>query len=175
MHSISLLHDLPLPALAVIYQHCDGASRTALLRVSAGCLDWVLREARSIVLKVPNRYNTGARKPLARLLNRACTQSAGNLALCMDFSLAGNKKTTRNNQLSDLLEPGIQQSGWTSVATLVLEVRRACEAKLGNAQARSVGNHQQLTTPCAVCRDPLAPAHLPSCLPLPSQHYSSWS
>jgi hypothetical protein len=126
---MNLLVDLPLPALALIYQHCDHASRKTLPRVSAGCRNWVLREARLIVLKLPSTTTTAARKPLARLLNGACTESTCSLTLWLDFSrLVGPHKSSLNRLLADLLEPSIQQSGWASVATLVLTVRRAVRA-----------------------------------------------
>jgi hypothetical protein len=122
--SINLLLDLPLPALALIYHHCTVRSRNALLRVSTGCRDLVLREARSINLQLPSTITTAARKPLARLLNRACNLSAGSLMLCLDFSWMQGSKIG----LADLLKAGIQQSGWSTVATLVLEVRWNCNA-----------------------------------------------
>jgi hypothetical protein len=118
-HSTSLLLDLPLPALALIYQHCDDESRKALLRVSAGCRDWVLREARSISIELKPSIIAAARKPLARLLNRACTQSESGLSLCLHF---GHHEGQTSKLLADLLKPGIQQSGWVSVAKLVLKV-----------------------------------------------------
>jgi hypothetical protein len=118
-HCMKLLH-LPLPALALIYHHCGCEGRKALLGVSAGCRDWVLRETRSIALKLPTV--TAARKPLARLLNRACNLADRSLGLCLDFRRGGHKKS---RLLADLLEPGIQQYGWISVAKLVLKVRRA--------------------------------------------------
>jgi hypothetical protein len=45
--------------------------------------------------------------------------------VCLDFSQAEDKKSSRSRLLADLLEPGIQQSGWDAVAKLVLKVRRA--------------------------------------------------
>jgi hypothetical protein len=119
-HSINLL-DLPLPALALIYQHCDDAARKALLCVSAGCQEWVLREARSIKLVLPSTSTTATRKPLARLLNRACNASACSLTLCLDIRHVGDQQDS--GLVADLLQPGIQQSGWASVAKLVLQVR----------------------------------------------------
>jgi hypothetical protein len=116
-HSINLL-DLPLPALALIYQHCS-TGRKALLGVSAGCRDWVLREARSIVLRAPSTFQTATRKPLARLLNRACNTTACSLTLILNF----REVEHQSRLLADLLKHGSQQSGWASVTKLVLEVR----------------------------------------------------
>jgi hypothetical protein len=120
-HSTSLLTDLPLPALALIYQHCDDESRRALLGVSVGCWDWVLREARSISLELPTTVTTAARKPLARLLHRAGNVSACSLTLCLDCSMVEHQ-SSRSRLLADLLKPS-QQSGWASVSKLVLKVR----------------------------------------------------
>jgi hypothetical protein len=123
-HSICLLLDLPLPALAQIYQSCNQlATRKALLAVSRGCRDLVLREARGIQL-TPHCSTAAERKPVARLLNRACNLTAHRLELWLDLRLAGHPQS-RKRLLADLLEPGIQQSGWASVATLVLYVRKA--------------------------------------------------
>jgi hypothetical protein len=83
----------------------------------------VLSEVRSIKLK-PSIHTTAARKPLAQLLHRACTQSARSLTLCLDFTCIEDQQG-RNKLLADLLGPGIQQSGWASVATLVLQVEKA--------------------------------------------------
>jgi hypothetical protein len=115
--------DLPLSALALIYKHCDAAARKALLAVSRGCRNWVLREARSIKLILPYNSTTAARKPFTRLLNRACSLSACRLKLCLDFRQVGHQQSRR--LLADLLEAGIQQSGWASVTQLVLQVRTA--------------------------------------------------
>jgi hypothetical protein len=156
-HSTSLLPDLPLPALALIYQHCDDDSRKALLRVSAGCRDWVLREARSINLQLARTITTAARKPLARLLNRACTQSASSLTLCLDFTYTEHQGS-RSRLLADLLKPGIQQSGWDSVGTLELYVRKAVKLSYLNADRLADGQPSSHLA----CRDPWAPGHLPS-------------
>jgi hypothetical protein len=121
-HSTETLLDLPLPALALIYQHGDDDTRQALFGVSTGCRDLVLREAKLIQLQLPSTIPTAARKCLARLLHRACTHSVWSLTLCLVFSEVQQQSS---RLLADLLEPGIQQSGWTSVATVGLHVRKA--------------------------------------------------
>jgi hypothetical protein len=75
------------------------------------------------VLKLPINCSTAARKPLARLLNRACTLgSTCSINLCLDFSSVEDQES---RLLTDLLDAGIQQSGWASVSKLVLQVRKA--------------------------------------------------
>jgi hypothetical protein len=124
--SHSALLDLPLPALALIHHHCNARARKALFAVSSGCFDWVLREARSIKLELPKTVTTAARKTLPRLLHRACSLSACSLKLSLDLT---QPEGSKNGLLADLLEPGIQQSGWAGVANLVLEVRKAVSAE----------------------------------------------
>jgi hypothetical protein len=116
--SVNRLLDLPLPALALIYQHCDVLTRGALLRVSAGCRDVVLGEATSIKFRANQHQHK--RRALARLLHRACNLAAGSLTLSLDLKMVDHGSTL----LADLLQPGIQQSGWASVAKLVLRVRK---------------------------------------------------
>jgi hypothetical protein len=130
-HSTSLLLDLPLPALALIYQHCDYDTRKALLGVSAGCWDWVMREAKAIKLQIPSTITAAARKLLARLLNRACSLSTCSLTLHLYLMEVEGQQS---RLLADLLKPGIQQSGWLSVGTLYLHVRHA--VKLSWCRAR---------------------------------------
>jgi hypothetical protein len=120
----SSLLDLPLPALSLIYKHCDVRARKALLRVSTGCWGWVVREVRSIDLHLPSTVTAAARKPLARLLHRACNQSACSLALRLNFRFVDWQKNSNNTLMADLLKPGIEQSGWPSVAKLELWVRK---------------------------------------------------
>jgi hypothetical protein len=114
---------LPLPALALIYQHSDSASHTAILRASREGRDAVLREARSIKLQVRDG-TPAARKPLVRLLSRACeAASEGRLSLVLNafgFALEGEQSS---ELLADLLLPAHQAHGWKSVSKLELRVR----------------------------------------------------
>jgi hypothetical protein len=49
-------------------------------------------------------------------------------------------QSSNNRLLADLLKPGIQQSGWTSVAKLFLQVRKLL------ARCSSPGIHDRLLT-----------------------------
>jgi hypothetical protein len=118
--SSSPLESLPLTALALIYQHSDASTRSALLRTSKWGRDLVLREAKTIRLTLGNSDTPGGRKPIVRHLNRACNAGEdGRMTLCMDARQV-HAQTARNNLLKDLLALGIQQHGWTSVASLML-------------------------------------------------------
>jgi hypothetical protein len=121
----SPVESLPLTAAALIYQHCDAATRNSLLRTSRWGRELVLREARTIRLTLGDSDTAGARKPLVKLLDRACSAGEdGRLAVCVD---AGNvhANSTRSKLLRDLFAPGLERHGWTSVTYLELIVSEA--------------------------------------------------
>jgi hypothetical protein len=112
------LEELPQTAAAVIYECLDSRSRTSLASVSRWARDLVLREARSVELKLHSR---APRKPLVRLLNRLCSAAqAGRLSLSL--KARGFTIKSKSQALSDLLAPAKQQGGWASVKELAIKV-----------------------------------------------------
>jgi hypothetical protein len=116
----SLVADLPLTAGALIYEYCDAATRNSLLRVSKWGRDLVLREAKTINVRLGNSDTPAARKPLVRLLSRACSDRGdGRLTLSV-HGLLGHNQEPQRNLLKDLLAGGTRHCRWTSVSTLKL-------------------------------------------------------
>jgi hypothetical protein len=113
--------ELPLPALALIYQYCDAQSHKALLRVARWGRDTVLREASSLQLTLHHADTASTAHHLAALLSRACT-SAEPGQLCVKIQAAGVPKgRDASGLLSALvLRPGSDQGGWPSVRALHL-------------------------------------------------------
>jgi hypothetical protein len=127
----NVLELLPLPALALIYQQLDSKTRLALLQTSRWGRDIVLAEAKSVRLKLSDTdASPAARKPLLRLLARVCSGAqgaAGRLSLAVDALHVHEK---RSKLLYDMLHPASsQQSGWTSVGQLKLQVRTGCATR----------------------------------------------
>jgi hypothetical protein len=130
----------------------------------------VFREARIIQLKLAS---SKTRQPLAQLLHRACSLSAGGLALKLDVAWVLHK----DRLLADLFSLGIQHVGWVAVAELVLKVGVWCQVVESRSQitGSDLGSHPANVGPSFECRDHLGSAHLPSWSLLPSQHCSAWS
>jgi hypothetical protein len=129
------LNLLPSPTEPLIYDSIGARGRNSLLAVSRWGRDVILREAQAIYLKLlPSDAEAGANlRPLARLLARACEAAeAGQLSLSLDASMAPPAKGSKtSNVLAQLLDVGIKQSGWTTVAELKLRVSKAGSASQG--------------------------------------------
>jgi hypothetical protein len=166
---VSLL-ELPLPALALIYQCSDAASHSAILGASREGRNAVLREARSVKLQLKDESTPAARRPLVRLLSRACYAAGdGRLSLVLDAMAVEKHHSWK--LLPDLLLPAIQANGWTSVSCLELRVRLWVGQGTVVAASQAWSSvSKTLTIPfCAFCRGHLGPAHLQSWQLLPSQ------
>jgi hypothetical protein len=124
----NLVDSLPLTANALIYQYCDAGTRASLLRVSKWGRDLVLREARTITSQLGNNDTPGGRKPVVRLLDRACSADGedGRLTVCVHAQNVSSN-SARSKLLRDLFAPasGAQRHGWTSVGKLDLFVSEA--------------------------------------------------
>jgi hypothetical protein len=82
----------------------------------------VLREARSISLYLEETGTPATRKPLVRLLSRACEGGAGG-RLELELNAVALGRDHSSELLAELLLPAHQAPGWTSVGKLALRVR----------------------------------------------------
>jgi hypothetical protein len=120
---LSLLTLLPSATESLICGSIGARDRKSLLQTSRWGRDAVLREARSVTLKLlPSDLEAGRKlRPLARLLARACEAAeAGQLSLSLNASMAPRSK--HSDVLAHLLAPAKQQGGWASVKELALKV-----------------------------------------------------
>jgi hypothetical protein len=116
------LLSLPLAALSLVHQLLDAASYNSVLCSSREGRDLVLGEARSIRLKLKDGDTPALRKPLVRLLNRACKSAEdGRLSLVLDASSVLDSES-QANLFQDLLAPALGSRGWASVNSLELQV-----------------------------------------------------
>jgi hypothetical protein len=153
--SSTSVESLPSTAIALIYHHCNAGTRNSLLRTSRWGRDLVLGQARRINFRLGDSDTSGTRKPLVRLLDRACSAGEdGSLTLSLR-SYVHNNKVACNNLLNDLLAPGIQQHGWASVGVLelwvsaVLWLMQPVQHDVGNSlQSKHLGV-SQITPLCS--------------------------
>jgi hypothetical protein len=115
-----LLEDLPLVALALIYQHLDNETRKSVLRVSRWGRNLVLREVKAISLELQSRDKATASKPLVRLLGRAISTATPGLSLEVDA--AGTWQQPFNGQLPAIVRQAAELPGWASIRELRLKV-----------------------------------------------------
>jgi hypothetical protein len=117
----------------------------------------------SLALWLGNSDTPGARRPLARLLDRACCAGKDGRRT---LSIRGyaHDNTAHNNLLKDLYAPGIQQCGWTSMASLRLFV--SAVAMVYAIYVMIAGHGKFLCSRmCAVlkCRGPSGPVFFLTC------------
>jgi hypothetical protein len=115
---------LPSATEPLIYGSLDAKGRNSLLQTSRWGRDALLREARSIRLKLlASDCETGANiRPVAGLLARACEAAEpGQLSLSLG-SMERPSEIQNSNVLAGLLAPALQQGGWASVKELALSV-----------------------------------------------------
>jgi hypothetical protein len=123
------LDSLPLPALSLIFQNCSSATRRSLLQVSRLSRDIVLCDSRSVNLKLTASDTPAACKPLARLLDRVCSNRSERLTVVLDATEALQKSAQRL-LLSRLLHHGLVQRGWQSVKEVTAKVGVVCLSSL---------------------------------------------